>query len=208
MRDEYLVWVVDRHDAGASPTGDDFLPTGANYLGMPYTQDDLEQTGNWLYEGRFIKGPIADQRPDPLRPSPTAKGRWIVGQGKSVNEPTNDATAGGSTYTDHFHTPANVAQGSSDVHQTINIGWQDQARELVDEISARLDRVENDQTREELAAGVEELRVEVDGQARPTVVRGIVTKLGIAIAIGTAMASELGTELTQHAFQLLGQLPA
>lgn len=206
MRDEYLVWVVDQDDAGAYPTADDFLPTGANYLGMPYTQEDLEQTGKWLYEGRFIKGPMVNQRPDPLRPEPTAKGRWIVEQRKSVNEPTNGEAAGGSTYNNHFHAPANVAQNSHDVHQTINVGWQDQARELVDEISRRLDDVESEQARSELAETVAELRAEVDGQARPHAVRGIVTKLGLAIT--TAMAGELGSELTQHAFQLLGALPA
>ncbi|WP_152999026.1 hypothetical protein [Curtobacterium oceanosedimentum] len=206
MRDEYLVWVVDQDDAGASPTSDAFLATGATYLGMSYTQEDLEQTGKWLHEGRFIKGPMASQRPDPLRPSPTAKGRWIVEEGRSVNEPTNGETAGGSTYNNHFHAPANVAQNSHDVHQTINIGWQDQARELVDEISRRLDDVESEQARTELAATVAELRAEVDGQARPHAVRGIVTKLGLAIT--TAMAGELGSELTQHAFQLLGALPA
>ncbi|UFU15989.1 transcriptional regulator (plasmid) [Curtobacterium sp. C1] len=206
MRDEYLVWVVDQDDAGGSPTSDDFLRSGANYLGMPYTQEDLEQTGKWLHEGRFIKGPMADQRPDPLRPEPMAKGRWIVEQGKSVNEPTHDESPGSATYTNHFHAPANVAQNSQHVQQTINIGWQDQARELVDEISGRLQHVEDEQARAELATTVEELRAEVDGQARPGAVRGIVTKLGLAI--GTAMAGELGSELTQHAFQLLLQLPA
>lgn len=206
MRDEYLVWVVDQDDAGASPTVDDYLPTGANYLGMPYTQEDLEQTGKWLHEGRFIKGPMANQRPDPLRPAPTAKGRWIVEEGKSVNEPANEETPSRSTVTNNFHGPANVAQNSHDVHQTINIGWQDQARELVGEISRRLDDVENAQARSELAAAVEELRAEVDGQARPHALRGIVSKLGLAIT--TAMAGEVGTELTQHAFQLLGALPA
>lgn len=206
LRDEYLVWVVDQDDAGASPTVDDFLPTGANYLGRPYTQEDLEQTGKWLSESRYIKGPGAWGRPDPIRPEPTAKGRWTVEEGKSVNEPTNDEAPAAATFTNHFHAPANVAQNSHDVHQTINIGWQDQARELVDEISRQLDDVENEQARTELAATVAELRAEVDGQARPHAVHGIVTKLGLAIT--TAMAGELGTELTQHAFQLLAALPA
>lgn len=206
MRDEYLGWVVDQDEAGASPTSDDFLTIGASYLGMPYTQEDLEQTGKWLREGRFIEGPMADQRPDPLRPSPTAKGRWYVEEGKSVNDPANGGTPRGSGVTNNFHGPTNVAQNSTNVQQTINIGWQDQARELVDEISRRLEHVESEQARSELAAAVDELRAEVDGQARPSAVRGIVTKLGLAI--GTAMAGELGSELTQHAFQLLSQLPA
>lgn len=206
MRDEYLVWVVDQEDAGILPTSDGFLETGASYLGMPYTQNDLEQTGKWLYEGRFITGPMADQSAGPLRPKPTAKGRWVVEEGRSVNEPTNEETPSGSNVTNNFHAPTNVAQNSHHVQQTINIGWQDQAREFVDEISSRLDHVENEQARAELAAAVEELRAEVNGQARPNAVRTMVSKLGLAI--GTAMAGELGSELTQHAIQLLGQLPA
>lgn len=206
MRDEYLEWVVDQADAGTAPTVDDYLPTGANYLGMPYTEEDLKQTGKWLREGRFIEGPMTDQRPDPLRPSPTAKGRWFIEEGRSVNDSANEETPGWSGVTNNFHGPTNVAQNSHNVQQTINIGWQDQARGLVDEISRRLEHVESEQARSELAAAVDELRAEVDGQARPSAVRCIVTKLGLAI--GTAMAGELGSELTQHAFQLLSQLPA
>ncbi len=33
---------------------------------MPYTQEDLEQTGKWLVDARFFKGPKVLQRPDPL----------------------------------------------------------------------------------------------------------------------------------------------
>jgi polyhydroxyalkanoate synthesis regulator phasin len=206
LRDEYLEWVVDQDDAGTSPPVNAFLPTGAAYLGMPYTQEDLEQTGKWLYEAGYIKGPMVYQRPDPLYPTPTAKGRWTIEEGKSVNQPANNETSGAATFTNHFHAPANVAQNSHDVQQTINLGWQDQARELISELSRRLERVENEQARAELAAAADELRTEVDGQARPNVVRGIVTKLGGALT--TAAVSEVGSELTQQVFQLLGALPA
>ncbi|KQO64207.1 hypothetical protein [Curtobacterium sp. Leaf261] len=155
MRDEYIVWVVDQDDAGSSPTVDDFTPTGANYLGMPYTQEDLEQTGKWLSESRYIKGPGAWGRADPIRPETTAKGLWTVEGGKSVDEPTNDEAPAAATFTNYFHAPANVAQNSQHVQQTINISWQDQARELVDEIAGRLENVEDDHARAELAAAAE-----------------------------------------------------
>lgn len=206
MRDDYLEWVVDQDDAGAYPTADDFLPTGANYLGMPYTQADLEQTGKWLDEARYIKGPKVLQRPDPVRPAPTARGRWTIEQGKSVNEAPRDETPGATTFHNTFNAPTNVAQNSHEVQQTIIVGWQDQARELVDEISRRLDRIDDERARSELAATTAELRAEVAGAARPSVVRGIVTKLGIALT--TAMASEAGSELAQQALHLLQSLPA
>jgi hypothetical protein len=97
-------------------------------------------------------------RADTIRPEPTAKGRWTVEKGQSVNEPTNVEAPAATTFTNHFHAPANVAQNSQHVQQTINIGWQDQARELVDEISGRLESVEDEHARAEFAAAVDELR--------------------------------------------------
>ena len=207
LRDVYLSWVVDQDDDGASPVPEQFFDSGATYLGVPYTQDDLERTGEYLFDHGYIKGPRADQRPDPLRPLPTAKGRYTVEQGISVNASApQDATLAGDTYNNTFNAPTNVAQGSHDVQQTINISWQDQARSFVDEISGRLDRIEDEQVRADLTSATEELRAEVDGEARPHKVRAVVSK--IAMALGTAAASEVGTDLMQHALQLVGVLPA
>ncbi|MGA1813874.1 hypothetical protein VH571_15940 [Frondihabitans sp. 4ASC-45] len=207
LRDVYLSWVVDQDDDGASPVPEQFFESGATYLGVPYTQDDLERTGEYLFDHGYIKGPRADQRPDPLRPLPTAKGRYTVEQGISVNAPApRDAAPAGDTYNNHFNGPTNVAQGSHDVQQTINITWQDQARNFVDEISGRLDRIEDEQVRAELTSATDELRAEVNGEARPNQVRAVVSK--IAMALGTAAASEVGTDVMQHALQLVGVLPA
>ena len=151
LRDVYLSWVVDQDDDGASPVPEQFFDSGATYLGVPYTQDDLERTGEYLFDHGYIKGPKADQRRDPLRPIPTAKGRHTVEQGISVNAPApHDATPAGNVFHNTFHSPANVAQGSHDVQQTIHVTWQDQARSFVDEISGRLDRIEDEQVRADL----------------------------------------------------------
>lgn len=207
LRDDYLSWIVDQDDDGASPVPEQFLDTGATYLGTPYTQDDLERTGEYLFDHGYIKGLKADQRRDPIRPLPTAKGRYTVEQRISVNTPApRDAAPTGDTYNNHFNGPANVAQGSHDVQQTINITWQDQARNFADEISGRLDRIEDKQVRADLTSATEELRAEVDGEARPNQVRAVVSK--IAMALGTAAASEVGTDVMQHALQLVGVLPA
>lgn len=207
LRDLYLTWVVDQDDDGASPVPEQFLDTGATYLGAPYTAEDVERVGEYLKENGYIKGQAAWQYKGPLRLVPTAKGRYTVEQGKSVNAPApRDVAPAGDTYNNHFNGPANVAQGSHDVQQTINITWQDQARTFVDEISGRLDRIEDEQVRAELTSATEELRAEVNGEARPNQVRAVVSK--IAMALGTAAASEVGTDVMQHALQLVGVLPA
>jgi hypothetical protein len=207
LRDLYLRWVVDQDDDGAAPIPEQFFDTGATYLGAPYTAEDVERVGEYLKENGYIKGQAAWQYKGPLRPEPTAKGRYTVEQGISVNAPApRDAAPAGDTYNNHFNGPANVAQGSHDVQQTINITWQDQARNFVDEISGRLDRIENEQVRAELTSATEELRAEVNGEARPNQVRAVVSK--IAMALGTAAASEVGTDVMQHALQLVGVLPA
>ena len=207
LRDVYLVWVVDQDDDGASPVPEQFLDSGATYLGASYTAEDLERAGEYLLEQGYIKGQASWQYKAPLRPVPTTKGRYTVEQGISVNAPApHDATPAGNVFHNTFHAPANVAQGSHDVQQTIHVTWQDQARSFVDEISGRLDRIEDEQVRADLTSATEELRAEVDGEARPNQVRAVVSK--IAMALGTAAASEVGTDVMQHALQLVGVLPA
>jgi hypothetical protein len=207
LRDLYLTWVVDQDDDGASPVPEQFFDTGATYLGTPYTAEDVERAGEYLLENGYIKGQAAWQYKGPLRPVPTAKGRYTVEQGISVNAPApRDAAPAGHTFNNHFNGPTNVAQGSHDVQQTINVTWQDQARSFVDELSGRLDRIEDEQVRAELNTATEELRAEVEGDAHPHKVRAVVTK--IALALGTAAASEVGTDVMQHALQLVGVLSA
>ena len=208
LRDVYLGWVVDQNDDGASPWPELFFESGATYLGAPYTQDDLERTGEYLREQGYIRGFEAAQRPDPLRPVPTVKGRYTVEQGISVNAPAsaNDAASASHTYNTTINGPANVVQGSHDVQQTINATWQDQARELVEEVSGRLDRVDDVQVRAELSAVVQDLRSEVAGEARPHRVSAVVSRL--AVALGTSAASKMGSEIMQHALRLIGALSA
>lgn len=208
LRDTYLTWVVDQEDDGASPTPEQFLDSGATYLGVPYTPEDVERTGDYLVQNGYIRGQPAWQTINgPLRPRPTVEGRKSVERGISVNAPTpRDAAPAGHTYNTTINGPANVAQGSHDVQQTIHVTWQDQARNFVDEISGRLDRIEDEQVRADLTSATEELRAEVDGEARPNQVRAVVSK--IAMALGTAAASEVGTDVMQGALQLVGVLPA
>lgn len=207
LRDDYLEWVVDQHDDGRSPVPEQFFEGGATYLGAPYAQEDLESVGEYLLEQGYIKGQTAWGYRAPLRPVPTAKGQHTVEQGISVNAPApQDATPAGNVFNNTFNAPTNVAQGSHDVQQAINITWQEQARTFVDEISGRLDHIPDEQVRADVSTATDELRAEVDGEARPQHVRAVVTK--IATALSSAAATEAGTELMKHALRLLGVLPA
>lgn len=207
LRDLYLEWVVDQDDDGGSPVPEQFFDTGATYLGISYTAEDIERAGEYLLENGYIKGQTALQYRSPLRPVPTAKGRDAVEQKISVNAPAPwDAAPASNTFNNTFNGPSNVAQGSHDVQQTIQMTRQDQARNFVDEIAGRLDRIENEQLRTSLISATEELRAEIEGQARLGQVRGVVLK--IPLALGGAAASEVGTGVMQHALQLVGMLPA
>ena len=95
MRDGYLLWVYDQHEGGLSPVADAFLESGAFFFGRPFTQEDLERTGEWLLEHGFIKVPKVWQRPDAIRPTITAKGQLYLEEGRSAHD--SPASVGSST---------------------------------------------------------------------------------------------------------------
>ena len=205
MRDDYLLWVYNQHEEGLSPVADAFLESGALFLGMPFTQEDLERTGEWLLDHGFVKGPKVWQRPDAIRPTITAKGQLYVEEGRSVHDP---ATSVGSstTFQTTVNGPAVLAQNSQHVQQTqILNGWQNDARGLADALDQLVSLIVDERNRAEVAASASDLRAEVDGAARPERVREITD--GITKALGTGAGGALGTALIQQAFALLGSLP-
>ena len=185
MRDEYLTWLYDQQENGLSPTADDFLTTGASFLGLAYTQEDLERTGEWLFERGFIKGPKAWQRPDPIHPELTAKGQLYVEEERSVHE--SPQSVGSTTFHNTINGPAMLAQNSQHVVQTQNMNaWEDGARTLADAVE-QLAQILPDGT--QLTESATELRAEVDGDARPTRVRELIDS--IIKALGTGAGGEL-----------------
>jgi hypothetical protein len=201
MRDDYLIWLYDQDESGSSPTADDFLESGAHFLGTPYTQDDLERTGEWLLERGFIKGPTAWQRPDPIRPQITAKGQLYVEEEKSVHESPTDV--GAATFNNTFHAPAVLAQNSQHVTQTQNINdWKDDARSFAEAV-AQLAAILPDNP--SLAIPASELQHEVDNAARPSRVRELVDT--IVKALGSGAGGALGGALVTHGAAVLASLP-
>lgn len=201
MRDDYLIWLYDQHEDGSSPTSDDFLNTGAHYVGAPYTQEDLERTGEWLLERGLIKGPTGWQRPDPIRPQITAKGQLYVEEGKSVHE--SPESVGAATYNTTINGPAMLAQNSQYVTQNQNINaWKDDARSFAEAV-AHLASILPDSS--ELAVKASELHQEVDDAARPNRVRELVDT--IVRALGSGAGGALGGALVTQAGAVLASLP-
>jgi len=201
MRDDYLIWLYDQHEEGKSPSADSYLETGANFLGLLYTQEDLELTGEWLKERNFIRGPGVWGRPDPLRPQLTAKGTMYVEEGLSVHE--TPASAGSTSYHNVIHGSAIVAQNSQNVTQTQNINtWKDQARELADAVAQLAQLTPSDGDLSKVAV---DLREEIDGDADPGHVRVFVDNL--VKALGTGVGGALGGALMAQAAAVLSVLP-
>lgn len=201
MRDEYLIWLYNQQENGLSPTANDFLTTGASFLGLAYIQEDLERTGEWLLERGFIKGPKVWQRPDPIRPQITAKGQLYVEEERSVHE--SPASVGSTTFHNTINGPAMLAQNNQHVAQTQNVNaWKDDARTLADAVE-QLAQLLPDGT--QLVESATELRAEVEGDARPTRVRELIDS--IIKALGTGAGGALGGALVTQGVAILGSLP-
>jgi hypothetical protein len=200
MRDEYLIWLYDQDADGLSPTSDEYLSAGGSYLGRAYDQDDLERTGQWLLESGFIKGPLVWQRPDPIRPQITAKGRLYVEEERSVHE--SPKSVGSTNFHNTINGPAVLAQNSQHVTQTQNVkGWEDNARSF----SAAVNQLAQVLVDSELKETAEALRAELDGAARPSRARDLVDN--IMKALGSGAGGALGGVLATQGVAVLGSLP-
>lgn len=207
MRNEYLAWIYTQSEEGHghSPVSSDFLTSGASFYGADYTADDLERVGAWLEENGFIRGAGSWGGGGPIRPDITAKGSRYVEDGIDVHTPPEafhrGAAAPQYNVTLASGASANIAQGSSDVSQTLNVGWQGDALALIEAIDARLQDVHDTPEFEELRAAMEELRDAATSEAEPGKVRRIAGKITSALA--TAAAAQLGTDLMQQSIEFL-----
>jgi hypothetical protein len=132
LRDDYLRWLyaqIEVHDA--SPTPHQYLQESPTYLGIPYSEKDLEKVGEWLVTNGFIEGPAAWQYAGPLRPTLTTKGSFTVENGRLTNDP---APTNAQTFNTTVNGSANIAQASSNVQQIQNIEWKADGLRLIDAI--------------------------------------------------------------------------
>ncbi|WP_160665136.1 hypothetical protein [Pseudarthrobacter sp. ATCC 49987] len=119
LRDAVLNWLYDQDVSGGHVSGiSDFLESASNqYLGDPYSQDELYRATKWLLEEEYIKGHKASGG-ELIRPSVTTKGSRIVEAEQSVNQALTSAglTMNNVTITDSQS--VNVALQSSNVTQS------------------------------------------------------------------------------------------
>lgn len=202
LRDDYLAWLynqVEVHDT--SPTPDAYLKTVPAFMGFPYTAKDLEKTGEWLVTNGFIQGEAAWQYAGPLRPTLTAKGSFTIENGRSTND---SPPAIGDTFHTTVNGPANVAQGSSHVQQSLSVEWKAEGLRLVDAIEQTLPTLAA-----ELSAAVEEqlneARIELSGTAEVSKLKAVFGALSGFLSQTSAGA--LGGLLTIQITQFLATLP-
>lgn len=132
LRDDYLRWLYDQIEVrDVSPTPDQYLKESPTYLGVPYTEKDLEKAGEWLAKNGFIEGQAAWQYAGPLRPTLKAKGSYTVENDRSTSDP---APGSAQTFNTTVHGPANIAQASTNVHQVQNNEWKTDGLQLIDAI--------------------------------------------------------------------------
>lgn len=211
MRNEYLAWTYTQSEEGNghAPVSSNFLTSGASFYGAEYTADDLERVGAWLQENGFIRGAGSWGGGGPIRPVITAKGSRYVEDGIDVHTPPEafprEGAAPQYSVTLASGASANIAQGSSDMSQTLNIGWRGDALALIDAIDARLHNVQDTPEFEGLRAAIEELRDAATSDAEPGKVRRIAGK--ITSTLTTAAAAQLGTDLMQQSIDFLTSLP-
>jgi hypothetical protein len=217
LRDEYLRWLYRQiEELDRNPTPDEFLATAPAFDRVPYTAADVEKAGEWLQAGGYIGGPSVDQYRAPLRPTLTQKGIHAVENGKSVNEESPEHFSGmwspehtsemwlSSGYVTVVNGPANVNNGGNNVHQSLNVEWAAQARQLVDTIDQALPALDP-AVAKDVRAQIALAREELAGEAELGRLRTILdTLVGF---LSQTLAGGLGGVLAAQALTLLANLP-
>lgn len=195
LRKDYLYWLYDElevHDRHPTPT--DFLATNPMYLGIPYTESDLEKSGAWLKQSGFIEGAGAWQYSAPLRPTLTPKGMWTVENSGSPSDPPSPQ----QTFNTTVHGNANVANASSNFSQAIEANtWIEVGTSILDSIDQANALL--DPTGDELQALANEARGSLSGDAEPARAKRAFAAVGEFLsrsgsgALGGVLAHQIST---------------
>ncbi len=138
LRDVLLRWLYDRihvHDA-LMPDPKGVPQSGATYFGVAFTDTDVEKASGALRDAGYIRGTtLASGEITLVELLP--KGVRLIERGGSVRD---DEAASGTTFTTTVHGPANIANQSSNVSQSIDLSstWQVRAAETLDGIEQAL----------------------------------------------------------------------
>jgi hypothetical protein len=202
LRDDYLRWLYDQIEVrDASPTPDQYLKESPTYLGVPYTEKDLEKVGEWLATNGFIEGQAAWQYAGPLRPTLRAKGTYTVDNGRSTSDP---APGSAQTFNTTVHGPANIAQASTNVHQVQNIEWKTEGLRLIDAIEQAVPTLNADIV-EELVEQLGVARGELTSATDVSKLRAALN--AVAGFLSQTGAGALGGILTLQIAEFLTTLP-
>lgn len=144
LQDDYLRWVyLTTEVEERRPTATEFLTTDTSYNGIPYSAQELLRAGVRLKERGFIEGEGRYSYAAPAQPKVTAFGRSVVEQGRSVHDVVEEPTSQPSSqqFFTTVHGNANVANGGSDVVQTLNIApdWAEHVERVVAAVVQALD---------------------------------------------------------------------
>lgn len=138
LRDVLLRWLYDSihvHDA-LMPDPKGVLQSGATYFGVAFTDTDVEKASAALRDAGYIRGTtLASGEITLVELLP--KGVRLIERGGSVRD---DEATGGTTITTTVHGPANIANQSSNVNQSIDLSstWLVTAAETLDGIEQAL----------------------------------------------------------------------
>lgn len=121
LQGELLRWLFDQeeeHDAHY-PSPFKFLQAGEDFLGVPYTEDDVQRAAERLQEQGYIKGAKTGNRPSVLRVTVTALGRAIVERGQ---QPGQHEAQEEAKVTINNYGPSNNALNSNHFSQNLTTG--------------------------------------------------------------------------------------
>jgi hypothetical protein len=141
IRDAVLNWLYDQHLSGSHPSGvADFLTSSyGQYLGDPYTQEELSRASKWLQDEQYIDG-IKTFGGGLARPNITTKGIRVIENEQSVNRALVSAGVTVNKVTISDSQGVNVAVASSNVTQsnTLTQGQIEQVERVLGSVRAML----------------------------------------------------------------------
>ncbi|MBD1540614.1 hypothetical protein HC749_20945 [Arthrobacter sp. S13_S34] len=192
IRDAVLNWLYDLHLAGVEASGiSDFLASPNNqYLGDPYSEDELERAVSWLMAEEYIDG-IETFNGELARPEITIKGMRVIETEQSVNKALTSAGMTVNEINISDSQGVNVAVASSNVTQS-NTLTQDQI-ELMERILGSVRSMLNPMVvgvTEDVAAVAQTIADEVDEEIHSSApsagkVKALLLKLTELAATGT-----------------------
>lgn len=192
IRDAVLNWLYDLHLAGVEASGiSDFLASPNNqYLGDPYSEDELERAVSWLMAEEYIDG-IETFNGELARPEITIKGMRVIETEQSVNKALTSAGMTVNEINISDSQGVNVAVASSNVTQsnTLTQGQIELMERILGSVRAMLNPMVVGVT-EDVAAVAQTIADEVDEEIHSSApsagkVKALLLKLTELAATGT-----------------------